>query len=194
MLIGRGSWSQCGESCPSGQRRGPAAPGEDNFLSPDQKFFHTSTTPTTRGWKRRSPDRYRPAGCGNPHPTGWLLIGCVRLIEPERGESCPCGRRRGPAAPSEDKVLSPGENFPHISATLTTWGRKQRSPGLIPPRKVWKPQTHRVIADWLGLMAPARGESCPSGQRRGHAAPGEDNFPSPDQKSFHTSTTPITRG
>ena len=82
-----------GESCPSGQRRGPAAPGEDKFPSPVQKPLHIYTTPTTRERKRRSPGsipprrmwkpqptadplgRYRPAGCGNPNPTGWLLIG-----------------------------------------------------------------------------------------------------------------------
>ena len=47
----------------------------------------------------------------------------------------------------------------------------------------------RVIADWLGLMEPARGESFPSGQRRGLAAPAEDRVLSPDLKSFHISTT-----
>ena len=54
--------------------------------------------------------------------------------------------------------------------------------------------THWVIADWLGLMEPARGESCLSGQRRGPAAPGEDKFPSPGQKSFHISTNSTTQG
>ena len=48
--------------------------------------------------------------------------------------------------------------------------------------RVWKPQPHWVIADWLGLMKPARGESCTLGQRRGPIAPGEDNLPSPGQK------------
>ena len=38
-------------------------------------------------------------------------------------------------------------------------------------------------------MEPARGESFPPGQRRGLAAPGEDRVLSPDQKSFHISTT-----
>ena len=64
-----------GENCPSGQRRGPATPGEDKVSSPDQQSFHTSTTPTHRGRKRRSPGRYRSARCGNPNPTGWLLMG-----------------------------------------------------------------------------------------------------------------------
>ena len=53
-------------------------------------------------------------------------------------------------------------------------------PGSIPPRRVWKPQPHWVIADWLELiMEPARGESFPSGQRRGPATPGEDRLPIP---------------
>ena len=43
-----------------------------------------------------------------------------------------------------------------------------------------------MIADWMGLMEASRGESCPSGQRQGPAAPGEDKFPSPDHKSVHT--------
>ena len=38
-------------------------------------------------------------------------------------------------------------------------------------------------------MEPARGESFPSGQRRGPAAPGEDRVLSPDEKSFRISTT-----
>ena len=37
-------------------------------------------------------------------------------------------------------------------------------------------------------MEPARGESCPPGQRQDPAAPGDDKVPSPDQKSFHTYT------
>ena len=76
------------------------------------------------------------------------------------------------------------------STAPTAWGRKQRSPGSISPRKVWKTHPHWLIIDWLGLMEPARGESCPSGQRRGRAAHGEDKVQSPDQKSFHISTTP----
>ena len=69
--------------------------------------------------------------------------------------------------------MSPDEKSLHISTTATTRRRKRRSPGSVPSRAVWKSQPHWVIADWLGLMEPARGESCPSGQRRGPAAPGE---------------------
>ena len=107
-----------------------------------------------------------------------VIADWLGLMEPARGKSCPSGQRRGPAAPGEDKFLSPDQKYFRISTTPTNRGRKRRSPGSIPPRRVWKPQPHRVIADWLGLMEPARSESCPSGQRRGPAEPGEHNFQS----------------
>ena len=110
------------------------------------------------------PGRNRPARCGNPSPTGRSLL---------------AGDRREPARPGEDQFPSPGQKSVHMSTAPTTRGRKRRSPGSIPSRSVWKPQPHWVITDWLGLMEPARGESCPSGQRQGPAAPGEDNFTSP---------------
>ena len=88
--------------------------------------------------------------------------------------------------------LSPHHKSRNTSSIPTIWGRKQRSPGSIPPRAVWKPQPHWLIADWLGLMEPAPGESFPSGQRRSPAAPGQDRVSSPDHKSFHISTTPTT--
>ena len=76
-----------------------------------------------------------------------------------------------------------------ISLQTPTRGRKRRSPGSIPPRKVWKPQPNWLVANWLRLMESARGEGCPSGQRRGPAAPGEDGVLSPDLKSLHIYTT-----
>ena len=60
---------------------------------------------------------------------------------------------------------------------------------MMPPYMVWKPQPNRLVADGLRLMEPVRGKSCLSGQRRGLAAPGDDRVLSPNQKSFHTSTT-----
>ena len=107
------------------------------------------------------------------------------------GLSC---QGRGCAAHGEVEVLSPDHESFYVSPTPTTHGRKRISSGLISPRKVWKPQPLRVITDWLGLMEPARRESCTSGLLRGHAAPGEDRFPSPGQKSFQIPTTPTTRG
>ena len=111
------------------------------------------------------------------------------LMEPARGESCPSGQRRDRAAPVKDRVSSPDQKPFNISTTPTTRGRKRRFPRSIPPRRAWKPQPHWLVADWLGLMEPARCESFPSGQCRGPAAPGEDRVSSLDQKSFHISTT-----
>ena len=68
---------------------------------------------------------------------------------------------------------SPDHKSFHVSTTPSNRGRKRRSPGSIPPRTLWKPQPRWLVADWLGLMEPARGESFPSGQRRGSAAPKE---------------------
>ena len=133
--------------------------------------------------------RYRPARCANPNPTG-VIADCLWLMEPARGESYTSGQRQRPAAPREDRVSSSVLISFHISTTPTTRRRKRRSPGSIPPRRVWKPQPNWLVANWLRL---ACGESFPSGQRRGSAAPGEDTFPSPHYKSFHIPTTPTTR-
>ena len=110
-------------------------------------------------------------------------------MESARGESCPSGHRRGPAAPGEDKIPSPDQKSFQMSTNPTRRrGRKRRSPGSIPLRTVWKPQPHWLIAGWLIFMESARGESCRAGQRGGPAAPGEDEFPCPDQKSFQIFT------
>ena len=45
-----------------------------------------------------------------------------------------------------------------------------------------------VVADWLRLMDPARGESFTSGQLRHPAALREDQLLSSDENSLHTST------
>ena len=111
------------------------------------------------------PGRYRPARCGNPNPTGWLLIGwdsrsqrAARVAPPANVEVPPHPGRIG----SYPWIRNPSIS---LQLTPTTWGRKWGSPGSIPPRTVWKPQPHWLVADWLGLMEPARGESCSSGQR-----------------------------
>lgn len=49
----------------------PAEPGDDMFLSLDQKYFHTSTNPANfRRQRRCPPGRHRPARCGNFNPIG----------------------------------------------------------------------------------------------------------------------------
>ena len=120
------------KSCLSGQRRGPATPGEKRVSSSDQKPFHISTTPSTRERKRRSPWSIPLHRLCKPQPN-FLVADRRRLMEPGRGESCLSRQRRGPAAPGEDKFLSPGQNIVRISATSTTRGRKRRSSGSIPP-------------------------------------------------------------
>ena len=168
-----------GESCLMGQRRGPAEPGEDKFPSTVQKLFHTSTTPSTRRRQRRSPGSIPLRKVWKPRPN-WLVANWLRLMEPACGESCPSGRRRGPGGPGEDSFPSPGQKYFRISTTSTSQRRKSRPPGSIPPRNVWKPQPNWLVADWLRLMEPARGEGCLSGQRRGPATPGEDRVSSAD--------------
>ena len=177
-----------GESCPSGPRRGPAAPGEDNFPSPGQASFYIPANATTRGRQRRSPGSIPPRTVWKRRHH-WLIADWLGILEPARGESCPLGQRLGPAAPGGDKFPSPGQQPLHISTSPTTRGRKCTSPGSIPPRKAWKPQPNLLVANWLRLMERARGESCPSGQRRGPTAPGEERVSSPNQTSFHISTT-----
>ena len=129
-----------------------------------------------------------------PQPR-WMVADYLGLMEPARGESsCSSGQRRGPATPGEDRFPSTDQKSFRISTTSATRGREQRTPRSIPPRTVWKPQPHWMVANWRGLMGSARGESCPPGQRRGLAAPVEDKFPSADQNSFHICITPTTRG
>ena len=152
-----------GESCPSGQRRGPAAPREDK-LHPRMRTPSIPLQLQQPGDENRDhPGQYPPARCENAQPHS-VIAYWLGLMEPAPADSCPSGQRRGPAAPREDNFPSPDENSLYPPTTSTTRGRKQRSPGSIPPRKVWKPQPHWVMADWLGSMEPTRRESCPSGQ------------------------------
>ena len=136
-----------GESFPSGQRRGPAAPGED---TPDDKSFHTSTTPTNWGRKLISPGSIPPRTVWEPQPH-WLIANWLGLMESARGEGFPSRQRRGLAGPGEDRVLSRDQKYFHISTTPTTREQKQISPRSIPFRTVWKSQPHWPVADWLGL-------------------------------------------
>ena len=182
-----------GETFPFGQRRCPAAPGEDNFPSPDQTYFQVLTTPTARGRKRRSPGSIPPRTVWKLEPH-WLVADWLRLMEPAWVESGPSGQHRDPSAPGEDKVSSPDEKS-FLPLKLQQPGDENRyPPGRYRLARCGNPNPHRLIADWLGLMEPARGESCPSGQRRGRAAHGEDKVPSPDQNSFQISTTPTNQG
>ena len=119
------------------------------------------------------PGLFRSARCGNPNRISRLLIGwgswsprAASVSHRDNVEVRPHPGRIG----YYPRIINPSIS---LQLTPTNGGRKQRSPGSIPPRAVWKPQPHWLVARWLGLMEPARGEGCPSGQRRGHAAPGE---------------------
>ena len=98
-----------------------------------------------------------------PH---WLIDDWLGLMEPARGESFPSGQRLGPAASGEDSVLSPDQKSFYISTTNTNnLGTKTEIARFdTAPRGVETPPQW-LVADWLGLMEPARGESCSSGQR-----------------------------
>ena len=74
------------------------------------------------------------------------------LLEPSRGEGCRTGKRRGPASPGDNTFPSPCQTPIHISTTPTTRARKGRSPRMIPSRRVWKPQSHWPIVDWLRFL------------------------------------------
>ena len=101
-----------------------------------------------------SPGRNRPARCGYHSPNGRSLIGWGSYMEP--------------AHPGENRFLSPYQKSFH-ACTTTTRGRKRSSPRSTPPRTVWKPRpTSRSLIE-CSCMKPAH--------------PGEDRFPSPDQKS-----------
>ena len=126
-----------------------------------------------------------------PHgvETHSLIADCLGFVEPAHGESFPMGQRRGPVAPETDGAPSPDHASLRTSTTPTARGRKKLSPRLIPPRTVWKPHPHRLIADWLRLIKPARLESCPSGQRRGPTTPGDDETSSLDRNPSKTPRT-----
>ena len=99
------------------------------------------------------------------------------LMEAERGESCPPGQCQGPAAPGEDTYPSPYHKSVHTYLyNSNNPEKKPQIPGVdTSPQGVEIPNPW-VIAGWMGLMEAARGESCPLGQRRGPATPGEDKF------------------
>ena len=186
-----GAHGASARSCHPRPRGGPAALGEYRVPSPDQKSFHISTTPTTRGRKRRPPRSITPSTVWKSQPH-WLIADRLELMEPARCESCPSGQCRGPAASGEDNVPSPDLKSFYISETPTTAGRKLSSHGSIPPRTVWKFQLRWLIADWLELLESAHGESFSSGRRRGPVAPGENRFPPSNHNSFLISTSPTT--
>ena len=121
----------------------PAARGEDWAPSPFQTFFYMSTTPRPRGRRSGSPGSKPPRTMWKPQPHG-SIADWLEHISPS------------PAAPEEDWAPSPVQTSFHISTTPRPRGRKSSSPGSIPPRTVWKPQSHGPIVDWLGQPPQSR--------------------------------------
>ena len=98
------------ESCPSGHRRGLAAPGDDKVASPVWKSPIHMQFQTSGDENSELHGRYRlPGLCGNPLIDDWL-----GPMEPARCESCPSGYCRGLAAPGKDKVISPVSKNPML--------------------------------------------------------------------------------
>ena len=160
---------------------------------PDEKSFDLSTTPNQRRRKRRSLGTIpvRTMGKHQPH---WVITDWLGSCSQRSAITAPLANVEVPPHPgrigSHPRIRNPSIS---LQLTPTSWGRKRGSPGSILPRTVWKPQPHWLVPDWLGLMEPAGGESCPSGQGRGCAAHEEVKVPSPDQIFFHISTIPTNR-
>lgn len=100
-------------------------------------------------------------------------------------QGCLSRRRRNLDAPGQDNSPSPVRKPFNASTTPTPPGYDRLSPGSMPPRTVGTSHHRRLIAVSLPPMEPVRVECCRSEQRRGPTAPGQDNFPSSDHKSFH---------
>ena len=182
--------STLGESCPPGQRGGPAARGEDRAPFPDHQSFHTSIIPTGDE-NGNPPGRYRPAWCGSPNATGWLLID--RGLRSQRAARIfPRANVEIPPHPgrpwSGPRIINPSK----ISTTDNS-GTKTEIPRVDTASHGVETQPRWLVADWLGLMEPARAEICPSGQSRGPVLRGKDEVSCPDGKSFHNSTPPTAR-
>ena len=114
-----------GESCPSCQRRCPAARGEDKVLSPDQKSFHISKTNSNNLRMKTGIRRVDTAPHGMETPT--TLAGCWLAGAhgtSERRGFCHSGQGRGCAAHGEVEVPSPDQKFFHISTIPTNQGTK----------------------------------------------------------------------
>ena len=107
------------------------------------------------------PGQYYPARCGNPNPTGLLLISWGSMNQREASVA-PLDNVEVPSHPGRIGSCPPMIT-PSLS-TPATRGRKRRFSGSIPPCTVWNTKPHWLVADWLGLMEPAAGEGCPSGQ------------------------------
>ena len=147
MLVGWGSWSQrAARVSPRAHAEVPPHPGRISSHPRIINYLKSLQLPQPGNENGGPPDRHRPARCGNPNPTDWLLISWGSwLMEPACGGSCPSGQRRCPGSPGEYKFPSPDQKSFQISTTPTTQGRERRSPGSILSRRRAIPNP----IDWL---------------------------------------------
>ena len=74
------------------------------------------------------------------------------------------GNPPSPAASGKGKAYLSVQTPFNVSTTPTNRGRAPSSSGSTPPRTVWKPQSHWLMADWLvgeGEANTIRGRICP---------------------------------
>ena len=110
-----------------------------------------------------------PPGCENPKPTGWLVIGLgswsqraarvARLANVE-------------VPPHPGRTMFYHRRIPPYLYNANNSGTKTEIARVDTAQRGVETPPHYLIADWLRLTEPARGDSCPSGLRRGPAAPG----------------------
>lgn len=166
-----------GESRPWRQHRDPAAPGGGKLLSLGQtKSIHLQLQHP--GTKTNTP-RVDAAAQGVELQSHWMsfYMGGAHDGASAR-RKLPVGQHRGSTAPGDDNAPYLGQKSLHTSKGLNIRGRKRTSAGSILPHKLWKPQPHLPIQYLTGDHGP-----CPTPSKN-------DRAPSPDQKSFHTCTTP----
>ena len=175
------------ESCPSGQLRGPIAPGDDIVSSPDEKSFNISKTPTCWRWKRRSPGSIPSLTVWKPQ-SHWLVAVSWSL----------CGWRDVPLA-NVEIATHPGRTPSHPLRRTSSISLRPQQPGgrygdlpaLYRPARHGNPSPTGWLLSHIELACK---EGFPSGQLPCPAAPGEDGVSSPDKKSFYVCTIPTPRG
>ena len=148
-----------------GSRTMSEPPGDDRVSSPDHKSLHTSTTPITWGGKGLSPGSKPPRTVRKPQPRR-RLAAARDQSQGYPGTIRPHSRIRN--APIHLQLQQPGdENGDPPGRNCLVWCGNPSS-------------TSQSLIGWVSYIAPA----CPRGE----------NVPSPQQKSFYISATPLTRG
>ena len=175
MLIRWGSWSQ--RAARVAPRANEVPPHRGSIVShPRISNSSKSLQPQQPGDGNGDlPGRYRPARCGNSNPTGWLLIGWGSWSQRTARVS---PRINVEVLPHPGRIKSQPRKRDHsLSLQLPQpWDENGDPSGQQRQARCGNPNTRWLIADWLELMESARGESCPSDQRRGPASAGPYAF------------------